>query len=134
VTRTFTALAAPVATACAVGAATGYLAAVDPEHPGHYPVCLFHSTTGLWCPGCGCLRAVHALAHADLATACHRNALLVLAAPVLVLAWAVWVRAAYGAQDRAPRPIPPVALWSSVALVAVFGLLRNLPFAHALAP
>ena len=38
----------------------------------------FHAMTGLWCPGCGGLRAVHDLTHGHLVTALHENALVVL--------------------------------------------------------
>ena len=41
--------------------------------------------TGLKCPGCGSQRAVHALLHADLASAFAHNALLVLSLPYLAL-------------------------------------------------
>ena len=42
---------------------------VDPNQPGHYPTDPFLAITGLYCPGCGTLRALHALARGDLLTA-----------------------------------------------------------------
>lgn len=48
--------------------------------------CPIHAATGLYCPGCGGTRAVFALAHADVASALHQNALALLALPLAVLA------------------------------------------------
>jgi hypothetical protein len=50
----------------------------DPAQVPIYPVCLFHRVTGLDCPGCGSLRALHELLHGNLAAAVHFNAFLVL--------------------------------------------------------
>ncbi len=38
----------------------------DPERCGFYPICIFHQSTGLLCPGCGSLRAMHQLLHGHL--------------------------------------------------------------------
>ncbi|HEX8006255.1 MAG TPA: DUF2752 domain-containing protein, partial [Trebonia sp.] len=56
---------APAGVAAITVAATGYVAAVDPNAAGHYPLCPFLAVSGFYCPGCGTLRAVHALAHGD---------------------------------------------------------------------
>jgi len=109
------------------------LGAVSPEEPGHYPVCPLYAVTGLYCPGCGGLRAVHALVHGDLGTAAHRNLLVVLFAPVAVWAWGAWLRRRLG--RRVPARVPPV--WLPAALFGVlvlFAVLRNLPGFGLLAP
>ena len=128
---------APVLAGATVAAATAVVALVSPEQPGTYPVCPFHAVTGWWCPGCGSLRAVHALATGDLATAVERNVLLVLAAPVLVVAWAAWLRRTITGRSR--RPLADVstgrrAAWVVVATVFAFWVLRNLPAGSWLAP
>ncbi|MGW5120324.1 DUF2752 domain-containing protein, partial [Streptomyces noursei] len=46
-------LAAPVGTLAAVTAAFAWVGAVDPNEPGHYPVCPLLHLTGLLCPACG---------------------------------------------------------------------------------
>ncbi len=80
-------------TAAAAGAAT-VLATVDPNQAGHYPGCPFLLVSGLYCPGCGSLRAVHDLLHADIADALARNPLAVVAVPFLLYALgAAWARA-----------------------------------------
>ena len=60
----------------------------DPAKHGFYPICLFHSLTGLNCPGCGGTRAAYQLLHGHLLRALHDNALFVLALAVLAL-WSV---------------------------------------------
>lgn len=125
---------APLAVLAGSVAALAVVATVDPEQPGHYPVCPFLSVTGWWCPGCGTLRAVHALTHGDLATAVERNVLTVLAVPVLVIAWAAWLRRTVTGRPRSRWAAPPVALWGLLATVVVFWVLRNLPAGSWLAP
>ena len=58
---------------------------VSPTSSIFFPKCAFLLLTGLKCPGCGSQRAVHALLHADLASAFAHNALLVLSLPYLAL-------------------------------------------------
>jgi hypothetical protein len=126
------ALRGPLLAAAAVLATTAYVGAVSPEQPGHYPSCPFLALTGLYCPGCGSLRALHALAHGDVATAVDRNLLAVLGAALLVV---LWVRAvALRWRGRPLRGAPPWALYAGLVLVVVFGLVRNLPFGAGLAP
>jgi hypothetical protein len=110
------------------------VATVDPEHPGHYPTCPFLALTGWWCPGCGSLRAVHALTQGEVATAIDRNVLTVLAVPALIVAWAACLRRSITGRARAPRGISPVAIWALLALVVAFGVLRNLPAGSWFAP
>jgi hypothetical protein len=118
-----------------IAAAAGVLgvADVNPEQPGHYPVCPTLALTGFYCPGCGGLRAVHALAHGDLALALHRNPLIVLAVPFLAWAYVAWLRRRV--LGRAATWYPqPALMWSVLAVVAGFTLLRNLPGFGWLAP
>src|SRR5262245_36358819 len=54
----------------------------NPAQSGFYPTCYFHSWTGLLCPGCGSLRAMHQLLHGDIVAAMHFNVLFVLSLPI----------------------------------------------------
>jgi hypothetical protein len=107
--------------------------AVDPNEAGHYPTCPFLWVTGLYCPGCGALRTLHALGHADLATAAGLNVLVLAAVPLLV-AW--WVRWTYRQWRGTPRRwlAPGWSLWTLLVVVVAFGVLRNLPWFAVLAP
>jgi hypothetical protein len=119
-------LRAPLAAAGAVLGAVGYLAAVDPNHAGHYPTCPFLWLTGYACPGCGSLRAIHDLATGNAGAALHRNPLTVLAVPFLVLMWVGWTRRLASGRERT-WVAPAWALWSLLAVILAFWLLRNLP-------
>lgn len=126
-------LAAPVGVMAAVVAAFGYVAAVDPNEPGHYPVCPLLRFTGVFCPGCGGLRSAHAFAHGDIPAALGSNALAVVGYAVFAVVWLTWtVRASRGLP---PRPsVAPAWWWGAGALLLVFTVIRNLPFGAALAP
>ena len=117
--------------------AAGYLAAVDPNRPGHYPTCPFLLLTGRWCPGCGGLRAVHDLLHGQVSAAISANLVVVLLVPVVVTLWARWVfirAAAVRAETRSVVAVPGWAMWSLFVFVLLFWGLRNLPATAWLAP
>ena len=119
-------LAAPTAVAAAAGATLVLLARVDPSQPGHYPTCPFLFLTGMYCPGCGSLRALHDLTALDVAGAWGMNPLLVVMLPVLVAAWVGWtVRTARGR----PRSlvVPARLINAFLVLVVVFWVARNIP-------
>ncbi|MFF5978399.1 DUF2752 domain-containing protein [Streptomyces olindensis] len=126
-------LAAPAGILTAVAAAFAYVGAVDPNEPGHYPVCPLLHYTGLYCPGCGGLRSAHAFVHGDLPAALHANALAVLGYLAFAVLWTVWVvHAVRGRPLRIdPRPGP---VWGFGALLLVFTVVRNLPFGGWLHP
>ncbi|GGV15865.1 DUF2752 domain-containing protein [Streptomyces griseoflavus] len=126
--------AVPAAILAAVAGAFAYVGAVDPNEPGHYPVCPLLHLTGLYCPGCGGLRSAHAVAHGDLPAALQANALAVLAYACFAVLWTVWVvRAVRGRPPLRIDP-PPVLLWSLGGLLLVFTVVRNLPFGGWLHP
>lgn len=127
-------LGPPLAALAAAAVPAVYLAVVDPNAPGHYPTCPFLAATGWWCPGCGGLRCVHALAHGDLSGALHDNAAAVLLFAVLALLWVRWVWAALTG-GPAPRVALGARRWALVALlVLVFTVVRNLSVGVGLAP
>jgi hypothetical protein len=57
---------------------------VDPAREALIPPCIFNKLTGLYCPGCGSMRALHAALHGNLAQALDFNALAVFLIPFLV--------------------------------------------------
>jgi hypothetical protein len=124
----------PLAGLAGFAACLAVVGSRSPEQPGHYPVCPFHALTGLWCPGCGSLRAMHALAHGDLTTAAHRNVLLVTALPLLAYGWLRWLRNSIRRHIPAGVPSPVFSSLLSIGVVFGFGVLRNLPWFGFLAP
>lgn len=122
-------LAPVAATGLAAFAALGYLAAFDPEQGGHYPACPTQALLGVDCPGCGGLRAAHALTRGDVVTAADHNLALFIMVPLAVLAYAVWAmrswrgwsrEVTYAAYRRRNR-------WLLIGVIAlvVFGVIRN---------
>ena len=109
-------------------AATVVLRYVDPGKPGYLPICPTQLIFGVDCPGCGGLRATHALANGDVASAMDHNLLFVLMVPLLVAAWAVWFARAWTGRrpDPVERPrwqaVVPVVL---AVVMLVFGVVRN---------
>lgn len=128
-------LAAPVATACALGAFTLYTYIRTPFESGAFPVCLFHAATGLYCPGCGGLRAAYSLMHGHFAEAVSLNALAVFGIiPAAAVAVTWWFGAAAGRNWPPPR-LHPAVWWALAGLVLAFTVLRNVgPLAPYLAP
>lgn len=108
----------------------GGLLAVGLRHPaGHvfFPRCPTYTFFGIHCAGCGTLRALHALLHADPRTALAHNPLFVVVAPLL----AAWVglhaiTAVTGRSVRWRRMPVSVPLVVLVVLLA-YSLLRNIP-------
>jgi hypothetical protein len=98
-----------------------------------YPVCHFHTLTGLHCPGCGSSRALHELLHGNLLAALRLNALLVLCLAGLAGLGARFVRARLRRQ-RATFSVRGGWLWAFLCAAVVFTLLRNLPAFAWLAP
>ena len=129
-------LLAPLGVLVGVVAAFGYVGAVDPHEPGHYPVCPLFRLTGLYCPGCGGLRGAHALAHGGLSRALGDNALVVVCAAVFCVGWVVWCARALGWRLPARRGTGWRAwhAWAIGGAVLAFTLVRNLPFGGLLAP
>ncbi len=115
------------ATVPMVAAGVWVLQHVDPNVPNSVlPRCPFHALTGLWCPGCGMTRALHALVHGDLLLALHMNPLGMLMLPALptMLLWS------WGWQ---PRLLQPLMRWLMdprlwLVVLPAYWLLRNLPW------
>lgn len=126
------AAAAPALVAVAAGAGVGVVGVVDPNQPGHYPTCPFLLVTGLQCPGCGSLRAIHALTRGDVGSAVGLNALAIAALVLLTVIWVRWLRARLAGYERA-RLAPAGRIRALLAVVVIFGVLRNLPIGAALA-
>jgi hypothetical protein len=98
----------------------------DPREYHFYPVCFFHQTTGLLCPGCGVLRGLHQLLHGHVAAAFRFNPMLVASLPFLI-----WFGARCSWRGGTGQPVlsdvRPGWLWVALAAVLIVSVLRNLP-------
>ncbi|NUS12516.1 MAG: DUF2752 domain-containing protein [Streptomyces sp.] len=125
--------AVPLGVLGSVVAGFCYVAAVDPDQPGHYPACPLRAYTGLYCPGCGGLRGAHALAHGHLRTALGCNAAAVAGYAVFAVVWTVWLTRTLRGRRFDPA-LPPAALYALCGLLLAFTVVRNLPVGSALVP
>ena len=96
-----------------------------PQEYHFYPVCPFYAVTHLLCPGCGGTRALYQLLHGNPEEAFRMNALVTLAAPVVVAWFLYWYSAV-----MLERRLPPIRLhWSAIAVLLVvtgiFVVVRN---------
>jgi len=118
---------APVATITGLAAATVALHLRDPHASGSWGYCPI-SLLGIYCPGCGGLRAVNDLTHGELIGAASSNALLLLAMPFAVFLLARWAIDAWRGRQRG---LPALSSWPvlsvGIALTSVFTVARNLP-------
>src|SRR5438270_9716221 len=126
----------------AVCSATLYF--FDPAHFGFYPKCALYQSTGLLCPGCGSLRALHQLLHGHWAEALRFNALLVLFLPLAFLYGATYLLLyrlpcylLLEPMDRSKierlqafTKIRPIWVWIGFVILVLFGVWRNLPFVY----
>ncbi|MFD0339251.1 DUF2752 domain-containing protein [Streptomyces sp. NPDC127117] len=126
-------LATPAGVLAVVVGAFGYVGAVDPNQPGHYPLCPLLRFTGLYCPGCGGLRSAHAVAHGDIAAALGSNALAVVGYAAFAVLWAVWAVRAWRGRPMSIAAKPAV-WWGIGSVLLIFSVVRNLPIGSALAP
>jgi hypothetical protein len=101
-----------------------------PEASSFYPFCMFHRMTGLNCPACGGLRAMHHALHGRFQEAFSLNPLLLSLAPVF--AWIAVVQLVRFVTGREwPNPFKRSAwVWALFLVAMIFGIVRNLPFAH----
>ena len=128
-------MVAPVVTIGTLSLATLALHVRDPHQHGSWGLCPMYAATGIYCPGCGGLRAVNDLTRGDVAAAISSNALFVASLPLLAV---LWTRSLVLRWRGERRPLPQaVVAWAggtAVALLLVFWVVRNLPFASYLAP
>jgi hypothetical protein len=92
------------------------------------PMCGLHTTTGLYCPGCGATRATHELLHGRFLAALQDNALWVLTLPLALYATGSECR--YLAIGRPLWGNPSRNWWVYAVMVAaavLFFVMRNLP-------
>ncbi|MBO1750273.1 DUF2752 domain-containing protein [Actinotalea sp. BY-33] len=119
-------LAVPLGLGGGLLAAVAVLAVRSPHESGSYGFCPILLLTGYACPGCGGLRSVHELTQLDLVGAASYNVLVVLAVPLAVAGWGLWIARAAGWLRR-PARLPAALPWVALVLLVGFGALRNLP-------
>ena len=101
----------------------------DARYFNLYPWCPFHFFTGLFCPGCGSLRAISALLHGDFLDALHLNVLIVAAVPFFIYACLAHVIGLKEGILLIKKTISSKFIIKTfLAVIACFFILRNIPF------
>lgn len=105
----------------------GLLFVYDPSQSRIFPPCPFRQLTGLYCPGCGSLRALHQLFHGNLAVAFSLNMLMVISLPFVL-----YGLLAQGMRYFFSKKIPTIFIkahwiWAIFALIIAYGIVRNIP-------
>jgi len=110
-------------------AATGIilLRVFDPAHSGIFPPCPVHYLTGLYCPGCGSLRALYALLHGNLAQAWAMNALTVILLPFIGYGLALELFARLRGGPAPGMTLSATSIRVLCVFIVIFGVARNLP-------
>ena len=110
-----------------LAASVTFLYFINPLQQLNWLRCPVNLMTGYYCPGCGSLRAVHALLHGDLLAAVSYNLLAVAALPVLLyFGIRCVVYSSLGRSD--PTRISPVRAWTIFWIIIAFTVVRNLHF------
>jgi hypothetical protein len=103
------------------------LHAVDPAVTlARFP-CVFHAVTGLYCPGCGSTRGLHALLNGDLTRAMDMNPLLMLSLPFFAYPFLSNLSLAVRGRRLPALRVPGWGGWAALGTIVVYWVLRNIP-------
>ena len=99
----------------------------DPATSGIFPPCPLRYLTGWYCPGCGSLRAIHQLLHANVRAAWAMNPLTVILLPFLMYGLSSFALFEIRGEGL-PQPFLRGAwIRALCAAIILFGIARNLP-------
>ena len=126
---------APTATIGGLALATLALHVRDPHERGSWGLCPSLALFGVYCPGCGGLRAVNDLTNGEFLAAASSNVVVVALLPFAVIALAVWAVDRWRGRTRRPswRVLQPGVL-AFVGVLVAFTVLRNLGVGEWFAP
>lgn len=99
-----------------------------PGASGLHPPCPFHVLTGLHCPGCGTLRALHQLLSWNVVAAFGHNPLMMLSLPFVAYSYLSYGTLAVRGRSL-PRAGPvPRLIWGLLVVILAYWVLRNIPY------
>ncbi|HEY3016932.1 MAG TPA: DUF2752 domain-containing protein [Nocardioides sp.] len=118
-----------------LAAATLALHFRDPHAHASWGLCPLYATTGIYCPGCGGLRAVNDLSNGDILGAASSNLLFFVSIPLIVFLLGRWVHDSWYGVERGRTWLSSWAfMYGALGVAAVFTVLRNTPAGSWLAP
>ncbi|QUS59715.1 DUF2752 domain-containing protein [Synechocystis sp. PCC 7339] len=101
----------------------------DPASSKLFPPSPFRSLTGLYCPGCGTLRALHQLLHGNLVGAFGLNPLMIISLPFMVYSYVAYGLKTITGQTLLVWFIPPKVIWFILQAILAYWVARNIPLA-----
>lgn len=90
--------------------------------------CIFFELTGFYCPGCGMGRASLCLLRGDFFEALKNNPFIFLLILIGIYIFARLIDWAATGKNHIDKYIPPRLLMAIFIILAVYGVLRNIPF------
>ena len=112
-----------------LGAGVAILVTIRPTDDSIYPKCSFHRLTGWHCPGCGTARSLHSLFNGRIEQSLAYNPFTMILFPLIAISLiqSLW-HWMWGTVPRGQSLFTTRILAVLVALLFVFGVLRNLPY------
>ncbi len=110
-----------------VGVAIFFLYIFNPATSILRVPCPFHALTGLYCPGCGSLRAIHQVLHGHLTIAFWLSPLMVLSLPFLGYRFLSYLMVGIRGWSLPNIFLPASCIWIYLGVVLLFWGLRNIP-------
>jgi len=99
----------------------------DPATSGIFPPCPIRYLTGLYCPGCGSLRAMHALLHGELARAWAMNPLMIVMLPFVTYGLVSAALLELRGNGLPEIMLPAKWIRAFCVVVVLYAVARNLP-------
>ena len=96
--------------------------------------CVFHTVTGLYCPGCGVTRMFSALSKLEIAEAFRSNSLVLILIPYGMFVYVRRYVYIIKGEEYNYKNYHRYILTFIVVLVIVFGIARNIPYFYFLRP
>ena len=101
---------------------------INPSEVNFFPKCILHSSTGIYCPGCGSQRAAHHLLNLDFVRAIQQNILFIIGLFGLVYYYFVEISNNFFRKKYTNLLKQQKTLLIILVIVVLFFILRNLSF------
>lgn len=123
-----------VISAVAILVTAGFAYMIIAQLTGFYIPCVFHSVTGLYCPGCGVSGMCISMAHFDFASAFKHNSAIFIMLPLFAILFVTIIYKYIKTGSFMTSKWQNILIYIMIAVLLVFAVLRNIPCFSFLAP